>query len=310
MLKVQHKQKKVPLFIVIPVFNGWGKTKQCLDCLLDSSFKNIKILLIDHGSSDNTKKEIVHYPEVQHITASADLWWTGATNVGIREAIKSGAKYIMLLNNDCFFERDTIEKLMCHFNNEETYIVAPVQQNYPAGNTISSNVTTCFALGYPTLVLPWSNKFGNHPGNLKPASMIVGGRGVIIPAVVLGELGLFDEKELPHYGADHDFYLRCRQKNISLYIATDATVQVDQTKTTLSRNPGVLNFRQFLNTFSDRRSHRNFDVLLVLFKRYYPVKGLYFVGILLNITRYVLLYLVRRVIFISGNIFRPGSSVG
>lgn len=305
MPELSHKPGDASLFIVIPVLDGWDQTKQCLDRLLDSSFKDINILLIDHGSSDNTKSEIVNYPGVQHITASSDLWWTGATNVGIREAIRSGAKYVMLLNNDCYVARDTIQKLMCHFNNEETYIVAPVQQNYPAGNTISSNVTTCFALGYPTLVLPWSNKLNNYPGKLKPTSMIVGGRGVIIPAVVFDKLGLFDEKELPHYGADHDFYLRCRQRSISLYIATNATVQIDPSKTTLSSNLGALNFREFLNTFSDRRSHRSLGVLTVLFKRYYPIKGLYFIGILLNISRYIFVYLVKRVIFIIRKLFLP-----
>lgn len=310
MPKAQHKNNEERLYIVIPVFNGWQQTRQCLDRLLDSSFRNAEILLIDHGSSDDTKKEIGNYPSVQHIIASADLWWTGATNVGIRTAIKSGAEYIMLLNNDCYVEKDAIEKLMHHINNERRYIVAPLQQTYPTGKDMPGRITTCFTLGYPTLVLPRPVKPDKNQNNLKSTNMIVGGRGVIVPSAIFNELGLLDEKELPHYGADHDFYLRCRKNNISLYLATDATVQIDQTKTTLSKNPGALNFRQFLNTFSDRRSHRNIDVLTVLFKRYYPIRGLYFIGILLNITRYIFVYLVRRVIFISRNIFRPGSSVG
>jgi hypothetical protein len=51
-----------------------------------------------------------------------------------------------------------------------------------------------------------------------------------------------------------------------------------------------MTLRQFMASFQDPRSHRNFATLVILFKRYYPVRLLFFVGVFLNVTRYVLSY--------------------
>lgn len=40
-------------------------------------------------------------------------------------------------------------------------------------------------------------------------------------AEVFETVGLFDEKNFPHNGADHDFYLQCRKNKIPLPIVLD-----------------------------------------------------------------------------------------
>ena len=130
---------------------------------------------------------------------------------------------------------------------------------------------------------------------LVSTGLIVGGRGVIVPCTVFDQVGLFDEANLPHYGADHDFYLRCRQAKVQLAIAPSAIVSIDETKTTVSRNLKDMTFGEFISSFRDTRSHRNVEMLTTLFKRYYPVKSLYFIGLFLNTLRYFLSYLCARV---------------
>ena len=286
---------RTPLYIVIADFDGWQQTKVCLSHLERSSYKNFKVIVVDHGLSDETARGLVEFPSCTRIAAESSLWWTGATNVGIRSALEEGAQYVMLLNNDCFVAEDTIEQLTDKFDAKTQQVIAPLQISEHSGEVLAGRVSTCFTLGFPTMVLPWMKDLRGHSDGLVPTRLIVGGRGVIIPSAVFDEVGLFDEANLPHYGADHDFYLRCRQAKIELAIAPQALVSIDETKTTVSRNLQDMTFGQFISSFSDTRSHRNLEVLSTLFKRYYPIKSLYFVGVVLNVSRYFLSYLLARI---------------
>lgn len=282
------------MYIIIADFDGWTQTSQCLAQLYRSSFTDIVVVVVDHGLTDETEKGLKDYPDCVRLAASPDLWWTGATNRGIQFAIDRGATQIMLLNNDCFVNEHTIKNLSEHSDSSLDTLVAPQQYDARSGRLISANIATCFSLGFTTIELPsfmTSKRLGE---NLVSAKMIVGGRGVIIPTRVFEMIGVFDELNLPHYGADHDFYLRCIENNIALTIATNAAVIVDQTTTTVSRDLGRLSVREFAKGFSEPRSHRNMHVLTMLFKRHFPFRRLYFLGVLLNVTRYTLIFMFKR----------------
>lgn len=286
------------LCVVITDFDGWKQTRECLINLERSTYEEIKIIVVDHGLTDETAKGLSKFPGCIRLTADSSSWWTGATNKGIRYAMKLGARQIMLLNNDCFVNKDTISHLMQHLRGSTDHVIAPTQVSAHTGRFLAGKVGTCFSLGFPTFVLPSMLQPSDPVEKLLPTKMIVGGRGVIIPYGVFEKVGLFDDINLPHYGADHDFYLRCGLNGVPLSIATDATVSIDETKTTIARELGQMNIREFLDSFHDTRSHRNLGVLTTLFKRYYPMKKLYFVGVTLSISRYIVSYVFRRVTFL------------
>ena len=211
-------------------------------------------------------------------------------NLGIRTAMSRNANTIMLLNNDCYVDPETIQHLVGHVRSTSEAIIAPIQKDFTTRRITCFIATTCFLFGFPTLV--FQGRMASHIGEAKliPTKLIAGGRGAIIPVNVFKRLGMFDEANLPHYYADHDFYLRCRKEGIPLFIAADTTVYVDRTRTSLASNLAGLTFVQFLQTLVDRRSHRNLRDLTVLFKLHYPIKGLHHLGVLLNLTRYIALY--------------------
>lgn len=291
------------IHIVIPVFNGWKQTKICLDALRASLYRELEIIVVDHGSTDETKEALPsQYPEVVHIFGEPTLWWTGATNLGIRTAMDRGATNIMLLNNDCYVEPETILCLVAHARENDEAIIAPVQRDYFTKRVLCVTAATCYLLGFPTLVLPRKaiNSLGEK--RLLPTRLIIGGRGVLIPAAVFERLGMFDEVHLPHFGSDNDFYLRCRKQGIPLFVATDATVCIDNTRTTLAANVDQMGLKQFLQTLVDRRSHRNIRDLTALFRLHYPIKGLHHLGVALNLLRYGLLYACKRLKYLLNSI--------
>jgi len=260
--------------------------------------------VVDHGSTDETAAALASkFPEVERITGDESLWWTGATNLGIRHALSLGATQIMLLNNDCRLAPDAIEKLLKHIEqNDDNAIITPLAKDMTTHETLNLGFTTCLWLGFPSIKLPklyWRSRTSSK--SLALTAMIMGGRGVVIPARVFEQIGLLDEKSLPHYLADHDFYLRCKRSGIALFIATDAVVQVDNTQTSSAYRPQSLTPSQFLTSLTSRKSHRNLADLAAFFKKHYPLPGLYLLGVALNITRYVVLYLVARVLLMLRN---------
>jgi GT2 family glycosyltransferase len=286
---------------VIPVFNRWEQTRTCLTRLLEGTCTDFTLIVVDHGSTDGTRTELENgFPDVIRIQGSMDMWWTGATNLGIKAALELGADTVMLLNNDCYFHQDTMERLVSHLRDNPDTIIAPVQRNLRSRNITTRPMTSCFLLGFPILQLPGRHVYNSDIHHLKDASIIIGGRGVLIPVSVFRETGLLNETDLPHYGSDLDFYLRSRKHGIRLRIAQDALVDVDEETTTLSSRIGRMPLSSFLDTLKNRRSHRNIPELSALFRMHYPIPGLYPLGVALNLLRYTLVYAAARIMHTGG----------
>ena len=282
--------------VVVADFNGWDQTRHCLAALQDSNFKEFEVILVDHGTTDETRQGLLlEFPRTIRVAGGQDLWWAGATNLGIRTALEGNAQFIMLLNNDCNVKPDTIGVLLGFSRKLPNAIVAPVQRELSSGRYLCITPRDLLLLGFPS----WPGGPKNITQEMRaqgvlPTRLISGGRGVLIPRSVFGTAGLLDEENLPHYCADHDFFFRCRAMNIQLYVAVDAEVYIDDHRTSSANHIERLSWREFFQTLKDTRSHRNITHLRVLFKKHYPVRFFYPVGLWLSILRYFTVYIVKR----------------
>jgi len=283
------------LHLVITDFNGHDQTQRCLQALRTSHYQDFSILIVDHGTDGRTREMLAReHPEVIRVEGSPDLWWTGATNLGIRAALERGASHVMLLNNDCYVLPETIGTLLRLAQEHPDAIIAPIQRDWRSGKITSISPRSRFLLGFPTVPGPRRLTPAMAAQPLLPVKLIGGGRGVILSAGVLADLGLFDEEALPHYWADHDFYLRARCQGVPLRVATGAFVDIDNTRTTSADRPETLNWSAFLHTLCDTRSHRNVRDVAALFRKHYPIRSLYPLGVALYLSRYLVAYLFKR----------------
>ena len=215
-----------PLYIVIADFNGYEQTRRCLQAIFACKDVPFVVVLVDHGTCDETEIGLrVEFPDVFRVKGSADLWWTGATNLGIKVALQQGAETIMLLNNDCYVTASTLKSMLEYSNMWPEAIIAPVQRDWKSGALLAISANSCLLLGF--LTRPGPRQVDSCMPALLPVELIIGGRGVVITKSVFERIGLFDEQNLPHYGADHDFYMRARKVDINLYVATRVLVDID-----------------------------------------------------------------------------------
>jgi GT2 family glycosyltransferase len=102
--------------VVIAVHNRIAFTRRCLDSLRLSSIENEVVpIVIDDGSTDETRKIIrEEYPEVIILNGDGNLWFGGATQLGIDTILNSGIHYdyIMTLNNDTFLNEGALDSMV------------------------------------------------------------------------------------------------------------------------------------------------------------------------------------------------------
>lgn len=100
-----HNNPKVS--IVIPVYNGEDYIGQAIDSALSQTYKNIEIIVVNDGSSDNTEKIVKSYGGKLKYYKKENGGVATALNLGIE---KMTGDYFSWLSHDDLYEKDKISK--------------------------------------------------------------------------------------------------------------------------------------------------------------------------------------------------------
>lgn len=106
----------MPFFtIFIPSYNRAHTLKRCLDSLVNQTFKDFEVLIVDDGSIDNTKSVVELYSDKLDIR----YYWKEnggkhtAINIGIK---KCRGKMFMILDSDDYLLYTALEKFHEYWN--------------------------------------------------------------------------------------------------------------------------------------------------------------------------------------------------
>ena len=88
----------IKVSIIILCYNSIEDIRECIPSILNQSFKNYEIIIVDNNSTDNTAEFIKKsYPDIKIIETGQNLGYALGNNVGVKEAI---GEYIVILNPD------------------------------------------------------------------------------------------------------------------------------------------------------------------------------------------------------------------
>jgi len=108
---------KMEASIIIPTYNRADKLKLCLEALKGQDYKNFEVIVVDDGSSDNTKKIVKSFKGLKTRYFYQEHSQQGvARNLGIG---KARGKYIFFIGDDIIPEKNWLsEHLACHRNKD------------------------------------------------------------------------------------------------------------------------------------------------------------------------------------------------
>lgn len=95
--------------IVIPAYNAEKTIKRCIDSILSQTYKNLEIIIIDDGSTDNTLMECQSMNDCRiKVIHTLNYGQGHARNIGIDAA---NGEYIAFVDADDYCEPDMYENL-------------------------------------------------------------------------------------------------------------------------------------------------------------------------------------------------------
>lgn len=98
--------------VIIPVYNSEKYIGKCLDSVLNQTYKDIEIIVINDGSKDNSQKVIDEYKNKYSNIVAIEQKNMGVSKTR-NNAIKiAKSEYIMFIDNDDFTDKDYIEVLL------------------------------------------------------------------------------------------------------------------------------------------------------------------------------------------------------
>lgn len=196
--------------VVTVNFNSESETHNLLASLKDIKKEDfdLSIIVVDNGSKkpfiplETEKKNNTFF-----LTTSKNLGFTGGYNVGIQEALRQNADYVVLLNNDTLIDKNCLSVfLKTAEKNPKTGIIVP-KIYFAKGHEFHKDWYKENELGkvfwYAGGSMDWANVFSRHRGvdevdhgqyDKEEKIDFASGCCMFIPREVFKKVGLFDNK--------------------------------------------------------------------------------------------------------------------
>lgn len=219
------KGTEYPLVAVLIInYNGLQDTLECLDSLTFQHYPSIRVVVLDNCSERSELNQIKdHRCKPLCIQSEANLGFARGSNIQIRMALKLGAKYILLLNNDAVVDKEAIGRMVSIAMQNAAGIVGGRIYYYHNRSFLNSIGGRIFwRIGY-------INDVGmNHRDNSKYDSVSdrdwVSGCAMLIDSQVFLKVGLLDEINFPQGAEDYDFCTRAKQAGFRVLYCPSARV--------------------------------------------------------------------------------------
>ena len=108
--------------IVLPTYNGAKYIRQSIDSCLNQTYKNIELIIVDDGSTDETLEIIKSYQDkrIKYIGHEKNMGLPNALNTGFANAT---GEYLTWTSDDNYYAGEAIEKMVSFLKNKNYLFV-------------------------------------------------------------------------------------------------------------------------------------------------------------------------------------------
>ncbi len=215
------KLRSVNLFVLN--WNGRDLTLDCLSSLEKITYPNVKIYVIDNGSSDNSVTAIRNqFSDYEIIELPENYGFARGNNAGF-ELVKQKADYTIFLNNDTIVDPNFVEPLINAMESNST-----VKQATPIIFYADNLDYIWFGGGKVSLWAGWIRHLGIRQKDSMQFSFnrnvdYATGCCVCMRTVDFESIGMFDESFLM-YGEDVDLSLRFRKQGGQILFVPESKI--------------------------------------------------------------------------------------
>ncbi len=183
--------KDLPLVsVIIPTYNRGWIVCEAVDSVLAQDYPNFEVLVVDDGSTDNTKDLLGKYKDNIRVLYQKNRGVSAARNIGIK---KANGEYIAFLDSDDLWEKKKISSQIDFFRKKPEALICQTEEIWIRnGKRVNPK-----------------NKHKKPSGMIFEASLLlclVSPSAVMIKKTLFDSVGLFDEN-LPAC-EDYDLWLR------------------------------------------------------------------------------------------------------
>ncbi len=122
--------------IIVPAYNCQKYIRQCIDSLIDQTYENIEIIVVDDGSTDQTLEILKSYNDKIKLIAQENSGVSVARNRGLKAAT---GKYCMFVDSDDWIDLDMISQMIQHVQ-EKVIVRCGMILEYPNKKEIRNRV--------------------------------------------------------------------------------------------------------------------------------------------------------------------------
>lgn len=204
--------------VIIATWNGEKYLIECISSLLNQSYKNIEIIMVDNASSDGSVKlALDNFPSVQIIQNSRNLGFAEGTNIGI---LRAKGELVALFNQDAVAEKNWLAILIQAIESSDN-IAAVAGKVYFYGNEHGKNAISSSW----SKINPYTGHAYNFSGD-EPASKVdyLTGCAMLIRKRVIDEIGLLDPGYFMYFD-ETDWCARMIRAGYDLLYIPNATVR-------------------------------------------------------------------------------------
>lgn len=190
------------------------------------SAKPYSVIIVDNNSTDETVEFIKsNYPEIILLKQERNLGFGKANNIGISYALKLGAEYVFLLNQDAYLQNNCIDGLIeIHKKFSDFGIISPFHLN---GHGTNLDERFSYYINYNSNPLILGDYILNNKLRKVYEVPFVNAAGWLVTKKCLEVVGGFDPIFF-HYGEDSNYCQRALYFGFKIGVVPDVFIHHDR----------------------------------------------------------------------------------